>query len=120
MSVAVWSILASITGTVVALCIAYLHRKQMRQIELNRRDSSAPLVPPPHKVTRFLRRTWFYLAMVVMNLAFLIREMHKDGPVTRNDIFDISTSVAGILFATVLLLMTMVTGWFVDKLKELL
>src|ERR1051325_7097288 len=57
MSAAVWvSLLTLVVSTAVALVIAALHRRQMRQIELHREDPSVPLVPPPSAFTKFLQQ----------------------------------------------------------------
>jgi len=39
-----------VLAAAVALIVAYLHRRQMRQIEAFRQDPSVGLVPPPHPV----------------------------------------------------------------------
>jgi len=47
MAMAAWiTAFGIIVGAIVTLSIAYMHRKQMRQIELHRIDPNVPVIPP--------------------------------------------------------------------------
>jgi len=102
------SIVQIIVTTVVALIIASLHRKQMRQIELHRENPSVPLIPPPHLATRFILRNVIsiinviFIISVIGEVAILIWVMLQKGPITRGNIFNIA-------FATVALAYILIT-----------
>jgi hypothetical protein len=95
-----FSTLISLSGILVAaavaLAVAHMHRKQLRQIELHRTDPSVPLIPPPHPATRFLRTYGIYLVFGVVDLAMLVREMGETTPVTRLVVFNIALDMIGI------------------------
>lgn len=56
MSIANWIAIFGVAVTgVIPLVIAYMHRKQMRQLELHRLDPNIPVIPP-HGVTVSLKR----------------------------------------------------------------
>jgi len=64
-----WITVLIFVGTAaVSLSVAYMHRKQMRQIELFRKDAAAGLLPPPNPVTRFLRQYWWEMVLAVWAL----------------------------------------------------
>jgi hypothetical protein len=47
--------LAIIVSSTTAMAVAYLHRKQMRQIELYKQNPSVGLTPPPSRLTYFVK-----------------------------------------------------------------
>lgn len=87
-----------VIAAIVALYIAYLQRRQMRQIEAHRLDPSVPLKPPPAPlwqwVTRHISKILF--AIAVLNLVF---DLIDPSPLTRWAVFWIALSVALIFFA---------------------
>ena len=66
----------------VALVVAYLHRKQMRQVEAFRLDPSVGLVPPPSTITRFLKQNRLILVATVLAPALLIAQGLLPGPIS--------------------------------------
>jgi hypothetical protein len=87
------SLFGIFVAAVVSLLIAAMQRKQMRQIELHRRDASFPLVPPPHPFTQFLTQNsnhWFVIGNIALDSALLSHEIHKQTPITRWDVFAIA------------------------------
>jgi len=54
-------LLPSAIASAIALLIGYLHRKQMRQIELFRIDPKAGLLPRPSPPVAFIKRNWFHI-----------------------------------------------------------
>jgi hypothetical protein len=100
MSIANWiTILSVVVGAIVTLSVAYMHRKQMRQIELHRIDPNVPVVPPPHKVTVFLKRNWYFLYFLADGLFVgrrLIKHLDETTPVTREVVFDITIEVLAL------------------------
>src|SRR5258708_9331212 len=73
----------------------------MRQIELHRADPSVPVTPPPHGITLFFKRNFWYWYCVVFggfDLGMLIRDLSKTTPVTRAVVFDISLDMSGIFY----------------------
>lgn len=103
MTLTSWITLVGIViGAIVTLSVSRMHRKQMRQIELHRRDSTVPLAPPPHIVTAFLKRNWYFLLFGGFEITSLVRDMAKTTPVTRHVVLDIALDVAGIVFMIVL------------------
>jgi hypothetical protein len=93
MTATAWGALSIVVSAVVALIVAAQHRRQARQIEMHREDPSVPLKPPPHPVTRALKASASYLALIpgaCMLLAHLVSAMGREGPVTRVEVFDIS------------------------------
>jgi ABC-type arginine transport system permease subunit len=105
-----------IVGTVTALSIAAMQRKQMRQIELHRQDPSVSLVPPPHAVTLFLKRWGVPLVNSSINISLLIREMIRTGPVTREQVF----TIAFVTGALVIILIGEAFLWLTRSTIELI
>lgn len=94
------SVAGIVVGAVVAFAVAYLHRKQLRQIEIYRQNPVAGLIPPPHPLTAFLKSYWSTLAVVGGPLVSLVAGLSSNKPVSRFDVFTISLStvmlVAGL------------------------
>lgn len=97
------SIMISVVGIVVAaiitLVVAYLHRKQLRQIEAFRQDPSVGLVPPPHPVRLFFRKHRSALLIGGTGTISLLASLIRQGPVTRFQVLTIAAGLASILFA---------------------
>jgi len=103
---ALFAILASSS---VALLVSYLHRKQMRQVELFKVDPSVGLIPPPSALTILLKEKLPDAIIVGLPLILIVDEMMKDGEITRGSVLTISLSVALILaYATVRFVFTLV------------
>jgi hypothetical protein len=106
MTVAAWiSIFGIGVAAAITLGVAYMQRKQMRQIELFRKDPKVPLTPPPHRVTLFLKDYWYFILIAVFDLAMLVRDMSRTTPITRSVVFsiglDLVTFSATIVMAIV-------------------
>ena len=102
MSVSNWiTLIGIVVAAAVALAIAHMERKQMRQIELHRLDPKAPLKPPPHPVLSFLKRYGFQMmsvAFIAYNVYVLVWQEQQATPLTRREAVDISFHMAGIAF----------------------
>jgi hypothetical protein len=83
-----------VVSAAAALIIAYLHRKQMRQIELYKQDPSVGLVPPPTAFTRFVKLRWLDVLGYAVPFLNLVIELNSDGPITRFSVLVIASSVA--------------------------
>jgi hypothetical protein len=87
-----WIAIAGIVvAAFVALAIAHMQRKQIRQIELHRADPNVPLETPLHPVTRFLKRYWFFLMAVgwmVSDVIEIRAGLRKSEPINPHDVFD--------------------------------
>ncbi len=101
MSIAAWiTAFGIILGAIVTLSVAYMHRKQMRQIELHRIDPSVPVAPPPHAVTLFLKQRWYLWYSLLFggfDLGMLVRDLGKTTPITRVVVFDIALDMIGVV-----------------------
>ena len=64
------SLVGIIVTAVVALAVAYMHRKQMRQLELYRQNPEAGVVPPLNPVTSFLKE--FGPSIVILSLSIFV------------------------------------------------
>lgn len=125
MSASNWvQIFGIIVAAIVALIIAYMARKQMRQIEVHRADPSIPLIPPPHTITRLLKSYGLLLFTGAYGVSLLVWDLRKTGPVTRADVVWLIVDVALILFSFFAALGKMIfdTGWkvlatFVDRMR---
>ncbi len=130
MSIAAWiTAFGIIVGAIVTLSVAYMHRNQMRQIELHRADPNVPVTPPPHGIILFFKRNfwyWYCLAFGGRDLWLLIRELGKNTPVTREVIFDIALDMTGIFFMILIALLISIMKWeaktteMVDKMLDVL
>ena len=90
-------LLGIVVAAVVALSVGHLQRKQMRQIELYKRDPSVGLVPPPTFVTRFVKSKWDSILGYGGPGFGLAIELFNHAPLTRGSVFLISLSVAFLL-----------------------
>jgi hypothetical protein len=55
------ALIGIVITAITALVVAYLHRKQMRQLEAYRADRSVGLIAPDTRITRWVKRRWHYL-----------------------------------------------------------
>lgn len=92
------TIISAILAAAVALYIAFLHRRQMRQIEARRLDQTLPLKPPPSALWVWFTK-YMFLIVGIMPAVNLISLLNESTPVTRRTIFDISLSVVLIAVA---------------------
>lgn len=106
MLVAIVSTLVGVVGAgIIALSVAYMDRRQNRQIELHRADSSVPLKPPPNFLRRALSRNvrnlarLYFVAAFLFNLKLLHTNLYAQGPVTRSDILFIVLDITGMFSA---------------------
>jgi hypothetical protein len=81
-----------------ALLVAYWHRKQMRQIELFKRDPSAGLRPPASPPWRFLKSYGDLIFGIGVPSVFLVVEISTSAPISRRDVFNIAADISFILF----------------------
>src|SRR2546425_6073851 len=82
-----------------AFIIAYLHRKQMRQVEAYRQDPKVGLIPPPHLLTLFYRKHSALLTIGPLSILWIVLQFFREGPVTRYSVLAIAVSVGAIVFA---------------------
>jgi hypothetical protein len=103
MPIGVWVTIFVFCGTaIVSLIIAFMNRKQMRQIELHRVDPTVPLIPPPGAATEFLVHKGPHIMNGVngcMGLVFLLHEMRLTTPLTRVHVFAIALFTSLVAFA---------------------
>ena len=104
----------------VALGVAYLHRKQMRQIELFKQDPSVGLVPPPSALARFIKSKWDVIFAYGGPLYILGTELLKSAPVTRMTIALVSLSLVMLALNLVLALMLRLNSKFNERVAEIL
>ncbi len=110
MTLANWIAVAGIAvAVVVPLVVAYLHRRQMRQIEAFRIEPSAGLLPPPHPVSLFLKRYGTLLWVEVWSIAMLVFGLLKSPP-TRLGVLEIGLGCAGLIGAPALHLIGRLVG----------
>jgi hypothetical protein len=128
MSAGVWvSLFGIIVGAVITLAVAHMARKQARQIELHRADPSVPLTPSPHPLTAFLTKWWFIPVFGIVNACDLVRVLLKTTPLTRMEIFEISSLTGNVFWSMALMavaivwdglmkiLNAFVDGWFLSS-----
>jgi hypothetical protein len=93
--------LAVFAGTVLTQSIlGHLQRKQMRQIEMHRRDPSVPLKPPYSALTLWIFNNAVRLLLcgsLILDLVVLHQGLGKTSAITRSDIFGISLDLALIV-----------------------
>lgn len=91
------SVLGILVAGAVALIVAYLHRKQMRQIEVCRQNPALGLVPPPHSVIAFLRAHKYLVLISGGGLILVILGFLQPGPITRLGVLTIALGASGIM-----------------------
>ena len=105
---------------VVAFIVAYLHRKQMRQIELYKADPSVGLVPPPSKLTKFVASHWDTVLGFAGPIYILVVEFFSNGPVTRGTVFAISAALAFMFTNFVMMLVFKMQQRNTERIREVL
>ncbi len=91
------SIVGIVIAAIVQLAVGHLQRKQMRQIELYRNDSTAPLRPPPSPVVAWIKKRG-PLLMCVLPIAHLIFTLNESIPINRADVLSIALDVGMVVF----------------------
>ena len=104
----------------VALVVAHLHRKQMRQIELYKTDPSVGLIAPPGKLTRFVASRWDTVLGFAGPLLILITEFISTAPVTRLTVFAISAALALMITNFVMILVFKMQQRNTERIREVL
>jgi hypothetical protein len=104
----------------VALSVAYLHRKQMRQIEIFKQDPSAGLIPPPTKLTSFIKGKWDTFFAYGGPIYILGNELIKDSPITRTSVILISLSFSMLVLNISLALVFRLQSKFNERTMKLL
>lgn len=110
-----------VIAAVVALIIAYLQRKQMRQIELHRADPTVPLVPPPHAVTQFIKSNFWYgysLAFMLWVLYVLKRDLSQSTPVTRTTVLYICIDVGAFILTIIFIVLVSINRWITASFRS--
>jgi heme exporter protein D len=107
MTIGNWvTVVVALAGVVTTLVVAYLQRRQMRQIEAYRQDPSVGLVPPPHPLRqllwRFLRRFWAPIWYFGWG-GFEFRHLFRQG-LTGDFMFHFSLGLGSTVIGLVLLL----------------
>jgi hypothetical protein len=95
----VGSLIAAALISAVNLSIGHLQRKQMRQIELHREDSSVGLVPPPHPLRLFLRKYKLPILNTGVGALLLASGLLSQPPLTRLSVFNIAGGIGCLLLA---------------------
>ena len=91
------SVFGILIAGAVAFIVAYLQRKQMRQIEAYRQNPTVGLVPPPHSVTAFVR-SHKYLVLVSGGGAILVLlGFLNPGPISRTTVLTIALGASGFI-----------------------
>jgi len=96
------SIFGIIASSITGFIIAYMHRKQMRQIELHKQDPSIDIIPPPSRFTYFVKSEWDTIVGVGSPLIGLIIELTSKNQLTRLSVLFISVSVSLIFLNFIL------------------
>lgn len=103
----------------VALIVAYLHRKQIRQIELYKEDPSVGLVPPPGKLTAFIKGNWDNIFAYGGPIYIIASEILKDSPVTRLTVLLIAFNAALLMLNITLSLVYRIQGKLSEQIVKL-
>ena len=106
-----------VVSAAVALLIADLQRKQMRQIELYRQDSSVGLVPPSILV-RFVKSRWKDVLAYAGPLINLVVELSSSYPLSRLSVVNISLSVALIVANVVMQITSSLVGRLLNLIES--
>jgi len=114
------TILGIVISASVALIVAYLHRRQMRQIELYKSDPTVGLTPKSNRLTAFVMSKWDSFFAFGGPILILISEFSRDAPITRITIFNISVSLALLLGNFILALVFKLQKRNSEKITEIL
>lgn len=101
-SIPLWlTISGMIISGSIALVIAHLHRRQMRQVELFRQNPEVGLLPPPGPLKRFVKSHWDAVFGVGGPVLWLVWTLFSSAPMTRAQVYLIALFIS--LLATNLL-----------------
>lgn len=114
------TVLGIFTSAAVALIVAYLHRRQMRQIELYKSDPTFGLTPKPSRLTTFVMSRWDSIFAFGGPILILMSEFSRDAPITRLTIFNISISLALLLGNLILALVFKLQKRNSERIAEVL
>lgn len=99
------ALLGIIISSAVGLWIAYLHRRQLQQNELFRRDPTVGVHPEPTRAGQFLRSNWIWisgLACGVFGIVQVLRLEAVQRPIaTRVEMIMIAMNFSLMVFALV-------------------
>jgi len=84
-----------VTSAGVALLIAYQSRRQLRHLELYRKDPKAGLKPPDTAIVRWLKRHGLYAYGMAMCMWGLSQQLGSDAPLSRRDVVIVAVEAAG-------------------------
>ena len=110
------TVLGTTVAAAVALIIAYMQRKQMRQIEAFRQNPSVGLVPPPHPIVLFYRRNKSLINIGIPSALVLALQLVQPGPPTRASTLMIALGVASILMSLLMDLLERLLGTKLSRL----
>lgn len=85
-----------VVSAVVALVIAAMHRKQMRQVELHRADPSVPVKPPLGPIAQFFKTSAIFLFLILSSAFMLHQDLNESSPISRHDVLDIAIHVVSM------------------------
>src|SRR5665213_1200882 len=86
-----------LVAAMIALIVAYMQRKQMRQIEAYRLDPKVGLIPPQHPFTKFVKRHDRYIIMSVIPVYQLVQQFFIHSPVTHVDVLMVAINVGTLV-----------------------
>ena len=123
MTPALWVAVGGVVvSAIVALIVAGLQRRQMRQIELHREDPSISLTPPPHPAIAWLFEYGPSIGVILYDFYRIGGLLQQTGPITRDDVFhtaayffSIALQSGFILFFYVMNRMRRMMGSLVDS-----
>jgi hypothetical protein len=105
-----------VVAAAVALLIAYWQRQQMRQIELFKQNPSAGLLPPPSRLSKFIKSYRDLIVGVGVPVASLISL--GDAPLTRFRVFCIALNVSLITAVITIHALMHFVGSLLDLFKN--
>jgi hypothetical protein len=99
-----WLTVAITVGvpSIVALSVAHMHRKQMRQVELHRFDPAVPLIPPNSKFTEFLILHGATIASFCYTALRLCQNIFDASPLTGERVGYIAAGISTLYFLIML------------------
>ena len=103
-----------------ALCVAYLHRKQMRQIELHRVDPSVGLHPPSNYLWAFLKRHWSHILGIgapVWGVGYEVTAKPTE-PVTRWTVVYLAFCVGMFFFNILMFVLHKIVKLMIDMIDQ--